>query len=46
MAGLRVIEGIGNSQAVQPIIAVDEAGTVVRANFPARKVLARTGSEP
>jgi len=46
MAGLRVIEGLSNPQSVQPIIAIDEAGTVVRANFPARKALARAEAQP
>jgi signal transduction histidine kinase len=48
MVRLRVIEGNKNatSQPAQPILAISEKGTVIRANFPARKALTRAGSEP
>jgi len=48
MVRLRLIEGNKNvpSQPAQPILAINESGAVVRANFPARKALTRAGSEP
>jgi signal transduction histidine kinase len=50
MVRLRLIEGNKDKDAppqqTQPILAINDAGTVVRANFPARKALTRAGSEP
>jgi signal transduction histidine kinase len=48
MVRLRLIEGNKDaaSQQTQPILAINEAGMVVRANFPARKALTRGGHEP
>jgi len=48
MVRLRLIEGHKDapSQQTQPILAINEAGKVVRANFPARKALTRAASEP
>ena len=50
MVRLRLIEGNKDKDAppqqTQPILAINDAGTVVRANLPARKALTRAGSEP
>src|SRR5688572_6380863 len=50
MVRLRLIEGNKDkdapSQPTQPILAINEAGTVVRANFRARTALTRVGKDP